>query len=414
MQRMEAKQEEAAIKARPHQNLPLRLLPAALVVGMVVLSTGCSEAPDNAQQNRGVTDTEIVLGVGTDLSGATAIWGVGATNAARMRFDAANLAGGVHGRQIRYVVEDTSYQVPKAISAANKLINRDNVLAMVLSVGTPLNNAVMPIQFEAGVPNLFPISGGRQMVEPFHPMKFTQRGIYYDEVRASVKYFAENKGKTVPCVIYQDTDYGVEILAGAQDQAAAMNIELAAVSAHKPTETEFTAAILRLRNAGCDLVLMGTVHRDTILVLDTARKMGWEGVSWVGNNAAYAQVIANQKSGEGYYSFVHMAKLYADDEMSDAVRAWWDAYVERYGDEPGLAAMEGYRAADLTVLALQRAGRDLSTQGLLTALESISDYTDIFGYRISFGPNKHNGATESVLSQVQNGRWVKLQEAITY
>ena len=137
-----------------------------------------------------------------------------------------------------------------------------------------------------------------------------------------------------------------------------MAVPLAAVSSHKPTETEFTAAILRLKKANCDLVLMGTVHRDTILVLDAARKMGWEDVAWVGNNAAYAQVIADQESGQGYYSFVHMAKLYADDEMSPLVRTWWNSYIEEYGEEPGLAAMEGYRAADLTVLALQRAGRD--------------------------------------------------------
>ena len=272
---------------------------------------------------------------------------------------------------------------------------------MLMSVGTPMNNAVMPIQFEANVPNLFPISGGRQMVEPFHPMKFTQRGIYYDEVRASVKYFIEKQGKTTPCVIHQDTDYGVEILEGAQDQAAAMGLEIAAISAHKPTDAEFTAAILRLKNAGCDLVLMGTVHRDTILVLDAARKMGWDDVAWVGNNAAYAQVIADQESGEGYYAFVHMAKLYPDDEMTPEVKAWWDAYVERYDVEPGLAAMEGYRAADLTVLALERAGRDLTTAGLLKALESITDYTDIFGYKVSFSAEKHSGATESVLSQVQ-------------
>ncbi len=364
--------------------------------------------------NRGVSDNEVVLGVYTDLSGPTAIWGVGATNAARLRFDEANAAGGVHGRQIRYVVEDTSYQVPKAMSAANKLINRDEVLAVLLGVGTPLNNAIMPKLFEANVPNLFPISGGRQMVEPFHPLKFTQRGIYYDEVRASVKYFVENKGAQVPCVIYQDTDYGVEILEGARDQAEAMGLEVAAVSAHKPTDSEFTAAILRLKNAACDLVLMGTVHRDTILVLDAARKMGWDGVSWVGNNAVYAQVIADQESGEGFYSFVHMAKIYADDDMSPEVRAWWDAYVERYDEEPGLAAMEGYRGADLAVVALERAGRDLTTDGLVKALESIDNYTDIFGYKVSFGPDKHSGATESVLSQVQDGRWVTLDEAISY
>ena len=392
-------------------------LRVALIMALVLLVAACGEQGGDANtepQNRGVSDSEIVLGVFTDLSGPTAVWGVGATNAARMRFDRANAEGGVNGRQIRYVVEDTSYQVPKAMSAANKLINRDDVLAMVLGVGTPLNNAIMPVLFESNVPNLFPISGGRQMVEPFHPLKFTQRGIYYDEVRASVKYFVEKKGRQTPCVIYQDTDYGVEILEGAQDQAKAMGLELAEVSAHKPTDSEFTAAILRLRNANCDLVLMGTIHRDTILVLDAARKMGWEGVDWVGNNAVYAQVIADQASGEGFYSFVHMAKIYPEDDMSPEVKAWWDAYVAKYNVEPGLAAMEGYRAADLTVEALHRAGRDLTTEGFVQAMESITDYEDIFGYKVSFGPDKHGGVTESVLSQVQNGKWVKIEEAISY
>ena len=369
---------------------------------------------EQTSSNRGVSDSEVVLGVYTDLSGPTAIWGVGATNAVRMRFDEVNANGGVHGRQLRYVVEDTSYQVPKAMSAANKLVNRDDVIAILLGVGTPLNNAIMPMLFENDVINMFPISGGRQMVEPFHPLKFTQRGIYYDEVRAAVKYFVENRGRSTPCVIYQDTDYGLEILEGANDQAAAMGLEIAEVSAHKPTDSEFTAAILRLKNANCDFVLMGTIHRDTILVLDAARKMGWEGVDWIGNNAVYAQVIADQESGQGFYSFVHMARLYADHDMSPEVRAWWDKYVERYDEEPGLAAMEGYRGADLAILALEKAGPDLTTDSLAKALESITDYTDIFGYRVSFGPDKHSGATESVLSQVQDGRWVTLDEAISY
>ncbi|MBM4205268.1 MAG: branched-chain amino acid ABC transporter substrate-binding protein [Gammaproteobacteria bacterium] len=365
-------------------------------------------------EQRGVTDTEIVVGSYTDFSGATAIWGVGSINAARTRIDEQNTKGGVHGRQIRFVVEDTQYQVPRAIQAANKLIHRDNIFAMLLSVGTPLNNAVMPQQFEAGVPNLFPITGARSVIEPFHRFKFTQRGIYYDEVRAAVKYFIEQKGAQNVCSIYQDSDYGKEILSGTQDQLKDMGRTMAATSAHKPTETEFTAAILRLREAKCDLVLMGTVHRDTILVLEAARKMGWTGVSWVGNNAAYAQVIADHEAGEGYYAFVHMANLYADDPKSPEVQAWWDAYVERYSEDPGLAAMEGYRAADLMILAMEKAGRNLTTDALVTAIESIADYTDIFGYRIQFGPERHSGAKESVLSQVQNKRWVKLDQAITY
>ncbi|MCS5682595.1 MAG: ABC transporter substrate-binding protein, partial [Acidimicrobiales bacterium] len=151
----------------------------------------------------GVSDHEIVIGAHTDLSGSIAIWGVGSMNGARMRFDEVNAAGGIHGRQIRFVVEDTQYQVPRAIQAANKLIHRDKIFAMLLALGTPTNNAVMAQQFKAGVPNLFPLTGARSMVEPFQELMFTQRGIYYDEIRAAVKYFVEEQDKKSICVVYQ-------------------------------------------------------------------------------------------------------------------------------------------------------------------------------------------------------------------
>lgn len=386
----------------------------------LVLAVACggdeSQETDAGQVVRGVTDTEIVLGTHTDLSGPIAILGVDGANGARMRFDEANEAGGIHGRRIRFVVEDSQYQVPKAIQAANKLINRDKIFAMVMAIGTPTNNAVLTQQLEAGVPNLFPITGARSMVEPFHKLKFHARGIYYDEIRAAMKYFVEEKGLTSPCAIYHDTDYGHEIYEAALDQAAAMNIELAAHSAHRPTENEFTASVLRLRNAGCDLVLMGTVVRDTILILETARKMGWTDVAWVGNNAAYNQVVADQESGagEGYYAFVHMAMFYRDDPPSEEVAAWWDRFVEKYGRNPEYVAFETYRNADLIVKALENAGRDLTVESLIGGLEAIHDYEDIFGYRLSFGPDDHKGVSESTLSQVRDGRWHTLAESITY
>ncbi len=377
---------------------------------------GSGPESDKVQAVRGVTDTEIVLGAHTDLSGPIAILGVDGANGARMRFEEANEAGGVHGRKIRYIVEDSQYQVPKAIQAANKLINRDKIFAMVMPLGTPTNNAVLTQQLDAGIPNLFPITGARSMVEPFHRLKFHARGIYYDEIRAATKYFVEEKGRQTPCAVYHDTDYGHEIYEAAVDQAAAMGMELAAHSAHKPAESEFTAAILRLRNAGCDLVLMGTVVRDTILVLETARKMGWEDVAWVGNNAAFNQAVADQQSGaaEGYYAFVHMGMIYRDDPPSEAVAAWWDKYIEKYGRAPEYIAFEAYRNADLVVKGLENAGRDLTVDSFIAGLEAIHDYEDIFGYRLSFGPDDHQGVSESALSQIKDGRWHTLAESITY
>jgi branched-chain amino acid transport system substrate-binding protein len=393
------------------------------MIPLALLLTACGPGGEGEQGDtgsagttaaRGVTASEVVIGNHTDLVGPTAIWGVGSINGARLRFDEANTAGGVHGRRIRFVVEDAQYQVPRAVQAANKLINRDNVFLMLLGMGTPMNNAVLTQQLEAGVPNIFPLTGARSMVEPLHPMKFTQRGIYYDEIRAAVRYFVEEQGKQKVCTVYQDTEYGQEILEAVEDQLAVMGLPLVETSAHHPTQTEFTAAILRLRRAECDLVLLGTVHRDTLLLLDAARKMGWSDAAWVGNNATYAQVIADAEAGDGFYAFVHMNQLYADDEMSPEVRAWWDAYVARYGQAPDLAAMEGYRAADLVVLALERAGQELTLAAFLAALESIDDYTDLFGYRVAFGPDRHNGAQESALVQVQNQRWVQLDQAIRY
>ena len=393
-----------------------------MMTSMVLAIASCGRGDQASQETaaapevRGVTENEIIIGSHNDMSGPTALLGVGAVNGVRMRFNEANDAGGIHGRKIRFIVEDAGYQVPRAIQAANKLVNRDKVFAMIIGMGTPMNNAIMPSLFEAGIPNLFPISGARSMVEPFKPLQITGRGIYYDEIRAAARYFMEEKGARTPCIVYQDTDYGQEIFEGAADLLLEMGMEPAAVSAHKPTDSEFTATILRLRNAECDLVLMGTIHRDTILIFESARKMGWENVYWVGTNASYNQAVAEQKSGsaEGYSVFAHMALPYRDGDISESTAAWWDRYVEQFGIQPEYATMEGYRNADVVVKALQAVGTQLTAEKLIAAIESMGVYDDPFGYRLTFGPEDHKGVDESVLLTVVNGRWQVQAEKISY
>jgi branched-chain amino acid transport system substrate-binding protein len=145
--------------------------------------------------------------------------------------------------------------------------------------------------------------------------------------------------------------------------------------------------------------------------------MGWEDVNWVGTNASYSQAAANLDSGasEGYSVFVHISVVYRDDpDLPEEVRNWWDAYVEQFGMDPEYPSMEGYRNADLVVKALQGAGRELTQETLVTAMEEISDYTDLFGYRLSFSPQDHQGVKESALSTVVNGRWQTAPESISY
>src|SRR5229473_2525627 len=178
----------------------------AAAAGSLVVAAGASA------QTRGVTPTEVVFGMHTDLSGVAATYGVSSSNGVKMRFEEANEAGGIFGRKLKVIVEDQAYQVPKAVQACNKLINRDKVFAFVGALGTPMNNACFKDQFAAGVPNLFPLSAARSMYDPFERLKFYGAASYVDQIRSGINYFVKNKGVKNVCVMYQDTDFGKEIL----------------------------------------------------------------------------------------------------------------------------------------------------------------------------------------------------------
>jgi branched-chain amino acid transport system substrate-binding protein len=365
---------------------------------------------------RGVTDTEIVIGSITDLSGVTAIQAVNNIDAVRLAFDEANAKGGVHGRKLRLVVEDTQYQVPRAVQGMNKLLNRDNIFFTVVDGGTPMNNAVMPTQFEKNVPNLFPLTAARSMYEPYHRLKFAQFASYYDQMRAGVRYFIAEKQKKTVCAMYQDSDFGRDVMAGAEDQLKAMNVKLAASTAHKPTDTDFNGPVAKLRDAKCDLILLGTIVRDTNIILSTIRKIGWN-VDLMGQSASYDTSIATAPGGaaEGFYSMTPGLYAYPDDPRP-AVREFVQKYRAATGRDPNFLGETGWTTGQLVLLALERAGRDLTVDSLIKGIESIQDFRDIFGGPpLSFGPNQHHGSTASFLAVVRNGRWVAtVNEPLSY
>ena len=356
---------------------------------------------------RGVTDTEIIIGTYSDLSGVTAMWGVNNTNSWRMVFDEANAAGGINGRKIKYIVEDNQYQIPRSVQAANKLINRDGVFVMVANGGTPMNNATMPDQLAKGVPNVFPLTSARSMYEPLHHLKFGLAASYYDQMRAGVKLFVETHGKKSLCAMSQDTDFGRDVMDGARDQLKAMNLTLVAETLHKPTDTDFSASVARLRDAKCDLIILGTITRDTIQIVSSIRKIGWD-IELLGQAASYDEAVAEVPGGvtEGFYSMTPVIFVAASDARP-AVKEFGEKYKKLYNKEPNFAAQLGYTAAQLVVLGLKNAGKDLTADSFVTGLESIKDWHDIFGSpAMTFGPAKHQGSSESFLCVVKSGHWV--------
>ena len=388
----------------------------ALAAGVMVAAMAVAAAVLAQKDVRGVTPAEIVLGMHTDLSGPAATYGVSSSNAVKMRFDEVNAKGGIHGRKIRLVVEDTQYQVPRAVQAGTKLINRDRIFAMVAPLGTPMNNALFKDQFEAGVPNLFPLSAARSMYEPFHKLKFYGAASYVDQIRAGIQYFVTTKGKKALCAMYQDTDFGKEVLDGVQQQADKLKIKLVETVTHKPTDQDFTAQITKLKGAGCDLVALGTIVRDSIVPYATARKIGWTDVDFLGSAATYDLFVAAAQGGvtEGLHA-MGLTDMPYRDTLSPTAQGWFDRYKERYKADPNIGAVYGHVAADLTVVGLERAGKDLTTDSLVKGLESIKGYRDIFnGPEASFGPDKHQGANSSFLAVVKGGRWVRLTDPLTF
>ena len=356
---------------------------------------------------RGVTNDEILIGTYTDLSGVTAMWGVNNSNAWRMVFEETNAAGGINGRKIKYILEDNQYQVPRSVQAANKLINKDGVFIMVADGGTPMNNATMPMQLAAGIPNVFPLTSARSMYEPLNHLKFGLASSYYDQIRSGVKLFVDQHGKKTVCAMAQDTDFGRDVMDGVRDQLKSQNMKLAAETLHKPTDTDFSASVARLHDANCDLIVVGGIVRDSVQIISAVRKTGWK-VDMLGQAASYDEAVADVPGGvtEGFYSMAPVLFV-ANSSENPAVVKFVQDYKKEFGKEPNFAAQIGYTGAQLVVQALKNAGKDLTADSFVSGMESIKDWHDIFGSPpMTFSATKHQGSNESFLCVVKGGKWV--------
>lgn len=366
-------------------------------------------------QQRGVTDDKIVVGTHLAMSGPLASWGTQVANGLRMRFEEANAAGGVHGRQVELIVEDNQFNPSRAAQVGNKLIEKDNVFAIIGALGTSTNLVVMPRAYEANVPNLFPVAAGRQLYEPFNRLGFVASAPHYDNMRLAVKYLVEKEGKRRVCVLAQSNELGEEVKSGVSDQLKAMNMELVAETRHGAADRDFTAAIAKLREANCDLIALGSVVVDTISPIVTARKAGWD-VTFVGSSSAYATENIDLAKGatEGLYVTAQMEipTVEAGGRMAEFVTA----YTSKYASAPGFQAALGYTFADLFVAAADKAGRDLTVDTLVSALETMRGYRDPFGSGpvIEFAADKRLGTSAAFLSRVEGGKWKKVTDVLSY
>lgn len=362
-----------------------------------------------AAQTQGVSDTEVVIGSANDLSGIFAAVGVPAIQGAKLRFKQANDAGGIHGRQIRLVVEDHGYQLPRASQALNKLIHRDRVFANILTLGTPHNLAGFQIMDPKGIFNLSPLTASVQMLNEPVSNKFVSFASYTDQTIAGVEYLIDEKGAQRFCSMYLPTDFGIEIGTATKETAQKHGLTFAAETTHKPDEQDFIGALQKLKAAECDVISIATGVRQTITIVGTAKKMGWSDVDFLVTSAGFLEVVAAVPGGitEGLYAASGYASL-AARAAQPGPATFLAEFEAEYGADANGFAMLGYTAAEILVRALEAAGKDLTQDSFRTAIEGLSFRDELLEADVDFSPDNHQGINAVVVSVVENGGWKEL------
>ncbi|UUZ74680.1 ABC transporter substrate-binding protein [Polaromonas sp. P1(28)-13] len=373
------------------------------------LSTTLAQA-----QSQGISKTEITLGSIQDLSGPIAGFGKQVRLGMILRVDELNEQGGINGRKIKLIVEDSAYDPKKAVLAAQKLVNQDKIFAMVGHIGTAQNLAAMPVQFEKNVINFFPVTAAREMYEPFHKLKYSFAATYYDQMKVAVPKLVKEKNAKKVCSMYQDDEFGLEVQRGADDGLKSIGMTMVEKTSFKRGATDFSSQVAKLKASECDLVVLGTIIRETIGGIGTARKLGYN-PTFLGSSASYTDLIhkLGGKAMDGLYATMTVQNPYLD-EASQPIRFWANKYKTKFNEDPTVFSVYGYTLVDAFIRASQKAGSNLTTESFIKAMDTMVIPPDIFGSaEAKFSPQKRLGNNQSRLSLLQDARWKVVSDYIT-
>lgn len=364
-------------------------------------------------QQQGVSKGEIVVGSIQDLSGPLAGFGKQVRLGMMLRVDEINEQGGVHGRKLKLLVEDSGYDPKKAVLAAQKLVNQDKIFIMTAHIGTAQNLAAMPVQFEKNVVNFFPVTAAREMYEPLNRLKYAFAATYYDQMRTTLPKLVKDKGAKKVCTIYQDDEFGLEVVRGAEAGLKTMNMELAEKTSYKRGATDFSSQVARMKAANCDFVVLGTIIRETIGTIAESRKTGFS-PTFMASSGAYTDIIhkLGGKAMDGLYATMTVQNPYTD-EASQQISFWAKKYKTKFNEDPTVFSVYGYNAIDAFARAAAKSGANLTTDSFIKAMDSMTIESDMFGSApATFSATKRLGSDLSRLSQIQDGRWKVVSEYI--
>lgn len=345
----------------------------------------------------GVDADFITIGQSAALSGPAQELGTEMRLGAQAYFNQLNQAGGVFGRQIKLVSLDDGYEPDRAAANTKKLINDDKVFALFGYVGTPTSNAALPIFTDAKVPFFGAFTGAESLRNPHNRYIFNVRASYFDETEKIVEQLT-NLGVKNIAVLYQDDAYGKAGLAGMERALTRRSMKISALGTVERNTVKVEAAVAALVPKSPDVIVMISAYKSIAAFVKAAKKAGYVGqfhnVSFVGSRA-----LAEELGAEGYGVAISQVMPFPFTASLGVVREYRQAVQASGGSPPSYTSLEGYLAAKVFVEGLKRAGKDLTREKFITALETLN-YFDVGGFNVNFTPRSHNGSSFVELTMI--------------
>jgi branched-chain amino acid transport system substrate-binding protein len=364
-------------------------------LGVAVATLGLTQAAHAAEP--GITDTSIKIGLFSPLSGAGMAYGYDVVNAAKMYYDKVNKEGGINGRKIELVVEDTRCNANDLVAAVKKLVEQDHVF--LLNGGSCSAAVVASKEFveRAKVPFIMLNASGDGALYPPSKYIYGAFSISQHAVGGSMVEFAVDrlKAKKIGYINHDDA-YGTWNLTAAEFQAKQHSGTTLSVQSISPNINDVTAPMLKVRAANPDVLLLTTYARPAALIIKKAHELGWTKpiVLAVNGTADLKQLVENVGGPSALKNF-YIQDVVAGLPDDPKLKWVYDMYKQYY---PELAAKPGYPqsympygipSAMTVVQALKDAGPQPTREKVLAALEHLKLDTGIMAGPIEFTPTDH-------------------------
>ncbi len=349
-------------------------------------------------------DHVILFGQSAALEGPTRELGEGMRAGLQAAFNEINADGGVHGNRLELISLDDGYEPEAAIVNTRKLIEEDQVFALIGPVGTPTSTSAQPIATEAGVPYIGAFTGAEFLRDAQAlPNVINVRASYFQETEEMARRLSEDLDFDTVSIFYQDDSYGRAGLAGLRRAVDIYGMEIGAEVSYPRNTEAVKLALLDLRRAGAEAVVIIGAYQPASTMIRWARKLDYApyfiNISFIGSEA-----LARTLGEDGAGVYVTQVVPFPEDESLPVV-AEYRAALRRMDSNaaPSFVSLEGYLAGRLAAEGLRLAGPNPTREGFLRALKT-SGEIDLSGFRLSYGMNDNQGSDQVYLTVIdENG-----------